>query len=229
MATQNYIDILRALHEHLQPHSYLEVGTQKGQSLELARCRSIAVDPKFAISGNVISEKPSCMFFQMKSDIFFEHNDPVALLGGKIDLIFLDGMHLFEYLLRDFSNAERQARPNSIIAIHDVLPTNARMAERNPSLGEAWTGDVWKAILALKKHRPDLRVLVIDAAPTGLALCTNLNPESTILVTRYFEIVEEYRSLSLDEVTLAGYRDSVSVQPCDILGTPEKIATWFWL
>ena len=55
-----------------------------------------------------------------------------------------------------------------------------------------WTGDVWKMIPILRQWRPDLRIAVVDAPPTGLALVTKLDSESSILKDNYNKIVDTY-------------------------------------
>ena len=108
-----YTDVLKRLHMTLLPRTYFEIGSYSGDSLAPARGKVIAVDPNFAALTNVFAGKLACHLFQMTSDAFFKDNDPRLILGDEIDLAFLDGMHLYEYLLRDFSNVERFCRPNS--------------------------------------------------------------------------------------------------------------------
>ncbi len=104
-----YLDFLERLHEQRKPEWYLEVGTQEGWSLVRARGNAVAVDPEFMIKANLTY--PSQMhFFQMTSDDFFA-GDFLERTGIRFDLSFLDGMHHFEFLLRDFMNAERTSRP----------------------------------------------------------------------------------------------------------------------
>ena len=112
-------EILSALHAYLKPRTYFEIGVERGETLKLACCPSIGIDPNMKINHQAIGEKPACLLYRMASDRFFETYDPEALLGAKIDFAFLDGMHLFEFLLRDFINVERHCRRNSLIALHD--------------------------------------------------------------------------------------------------------------
>ena len=193
-----YLDFLSALHEALRPNWYLEIGTRKGRSLERARGRSIAIDPEFRIATDVVRGLPELHLFQQTSDDFFaggflERN------GIRIDLAFLDGMHLLENLLRDFINAERQAAAGAVFAIHDCMPWNAAMAERDRgrSVGDEWTGDVWKLLPILQAVRPDLSITVADCPPTGLVLVTNLDGANTALADSYAEIVAEMAPLTL--------------------------------
>lgn len=234
-----YYTVLRRLHEVLAPRTYLEVGIREGKSLALATCASIGVDPSFVIGADATGNKPALHLFRMGSDAFFERHDPKALLGGPVDMAFLDGMHLFEFLLRDFLNTEPHCRPNSVVVLHDCLPTDVGQTRRtqarptpadgptrNPIL---WTGDVWKVVAILRKYRPELRLLTLDAPPTGLVAITGLDPRSTLLKGRYFDIVREFREVSLAEIGLADYVAQQDVQPTRSLLTMQDIARHFWL
>jgi hypothetical protein len=225
----SYLEILSHLHSVLKPRTYLEIGTHQGASLQKAHCASLAIDPQICITDRIVGEKPVCLFFQMTSDQFFADFDPTLLLGAKIDIAFLDGMHLCEYLLRDFMHVEAYCRPNSIIAVHDAIPSNLTMAQRVPTLGAAWTGDVWKAILLLKRYRPELKLLCLDSPPTGLVLITNLNPQSRLLPERYFSLLEEVRDVSLGDFGIERYREEILVTPGSVFGSPEAISREFWL
>jgi len=238
LAGENYGSVLDRLHRVLEPASYLEIGTNAGDSLRFARCATIAIDPKFSfVSADPLEGKPLCALYQMTSDAFFANHDPRAVLGRPIDMAFLDGMHLSEFLLRDFMNTEKYCRRNAIIAIHDCVPLDHDMARRDPESAPSepndrpgwWTGDIWRFILLLKRRRQDLRITVLDAPPTGLVLVTNLSPDSTLLYDNYARFVEEMHGESLADLTLAGLHAELVVEPTSILQSPGDIAARFWL
>ena len=64
--------------------------------------------------------------------------------------------------------------------------------------GGAWTGDIWKVVPIIEKYRPDIGILLVDCAPTGLVLLTNLDPSSAVLRQNYIRIVKEFRDLPND-------------------------------
>ncbi len=233
-----YHAVLRSLHTILNPRTYLEIGTLNGATLKLSTAKSIAIDPRFQIDGSCLAGKAACHFFQMTSDQFFRDHSPLSLLGTEIDLAFLDGMHLFEYLLRDFINTERYCRRNSIIAIHDCIPTDShvarrgggdqRYADKSPH-PEWWAGDVWKVLLALKEMRPDLTIVSLDAPPTGLVLVSNLSPTSTLLSDAYYEIVHKYVDLEISEFGLERYVSEINLIPTSKLADLSGISKYFWM
>lgn len=236
-AGEPYLAVLERLHHDLRPQCYFEIGTRSGDSLALARCASIAVDPNFQLTSNVALDKPLCALYQTTGDAFFAAVDPTVVLRRRIDIAFLDGMHLCEFLLRDFFNTEQYCSPNSVIVLHDCLPLDFVMAERQYSEDrqlelhrkEWWTGDVWRCALLLKRRRPDLRITALDAPPTGLVLVTNLDPASMMLRQQYVSLVDEMHAMSLRDLTLAGLHAELNVESTATLVHFEQIAARYWL
>ena len=195
---RNYLATLADLHERLKPGWYLEIGTHRGMSLAQARGPSIAIDPEFKIALDLFKSLPELHMFATTSDDFFAtgylERNAIA-----IDLAFLDGMHLFEFLLRDFVNAERAASRKGCITVHDCVPSNHLMAARDWDKARTrhWTGDVWKLLPILKQHRPDLEVTVLDSAPTGLVAITRLAPGNEVLQRNMKQIVAEWGPMSM--------------------------------
>jgi hypothetical protein len=198
-----YQDCLRLLHDRQHPRTYLEIGTLHGETLALSQCASIAVDPHFQITQQVVGRKPSLHLFQMTSDEFFCLHSPNDILGSPVQLAFLDGMHLFEYLLRNFANTERCCRPDSMIVLHDCIPLDFHMAVRdvNDKIERSrsrypnwWAGDVWKLLPILRQYRPNLVIDAFNAPPTGLIVISNLDPQSSILHQHYAEITLSFTS-----------------------------------
>ena len=227
-----YYDVLGWIHAFRQTKRYLEIGSATGGSLQRANCATIAIDPRFAITTDVIGKKPALHLFQVGSDTFFAEQDPARLLGGPLDFAFLDGMHQFEFLLRDFMNAERCCEPGAVIALHDCLPIDRFMTDRiqrPPSVPVArppqwWTGDVYKVVEILRRFRPDLRITSLDAAPTGLVLCTNLDPSSTVLQQSYDAIVAEWQDQVLDDDHLRRYLHESQIISASEVASPETMA-----
>jgi hypothetical protein len=235
---KDYREVLRWFHRYLDPATYFEIGTLDGATLRLASCASLAVDPEFKILNvDIVGKKPFCALHQLTSDKFFELNDPSRILGRSIDLAFLDGMHRCEFLLRDFTNTERFCRKNSIIILHDCIPVEGPMAERSfgarppiePHRQGMWAGDVWRTVVALKRHRPDLSIVALDAPPTGLICITNLDPASSTITERYATMVREMLDETLENGNLSAYMDSLDIKSTSTVNTHEKMTRYFWL
>jgi hypothetical protein len=167
----------------------------------------IAIDPEFCIRQDVFNKSSAMLFFQQTSDAFFESN---FLQNACItpNLAFIDGMHLFEFALRDFMNLEKSMKKNGVICFHDVCPFSYEMTTRDLDQlkqGLPWTGDVWKTIQILLEMRPDLHIDIIDAHKTGIAVVTNLNASDTTLCDRYDELIRRYEPVELKNIGAAAY------------------------
>lgn len=189
-----YLELLSRIHSHLRPRTYLEIGVADGKSIALARpgTLSVGVDPRPRIGSPLGPRTSICA---TTSDDYFATHDVSADFGGfPIDLAFIDGMHQFEFALRDFVNVEKHCTPQSTVLIHDCYPLNRLTADRECRT-LFWSGDIWRLILILRKYRPELGVNVIATAPTGLGVVRGLDPASKVLSERMHEIVSEYLAL----------------------------------
>lgn len=219
-----YYDVLASLHDALEPTTYLEIGVAAGESLSLAHADTlcIGVDPDPSPDERQAFRKirkllqaprrpgrrsvprpealglPNVTFFEEDSDRFFATHDLDALLQGRpLDLAFMDGMHLFEFALRDFTNIEARSCAHTVVAVHDCLPFDAATSSRRRSTN-LWTGDVWKLVTCLRKHRPGLDIALIDAAPSGLCIISGLDRHDRTLQESYQRLVDDYVPLGWD-------------------------------
>ncbi len=184
-----YLDFLGRMHEVLEPPTYLEIGIRHGDSLALARAPSVGIDPSFRLRTAIPKQTA---LYRETSDEYFDRVDPLAPFGGQpIALGFIDGMHLVEYALRDFANVERYAAWTSVVVFDDIFPRDVEMAARRRRT-RLWTGDVYKMLAILTRHRPDLICLRVDTRPTGLLLVIGLDPRNQVLDERYNAILLDY-------------------------------------
>ena len=224
----SYLALIKRFHDLLSPETYFEIGTLNGETLKLSSCQTICVDPFFQIKSDVAGSRPATMLFQMTSDRFFGKYNPKTLFGAPVDLVFLDGLHEAETLLRDLYNIEKSCKRNSIVCMHDCVPMNEEMTGRE-NTGGLWTGDVWKVIPILKKYRPDIQIHTFDAGPTGLVCCTNLDPANTVLDQRYSEIWTEWRDVELQDFGFENLIQCASLVWTEKVRTAESLRRYFWL
>jgi hypothetical protein len=181
-------EFLAELHALLQPRGYLEIGVQHGYSLQLAKCPAVGVDPHPMIS---VPVGPNAKIEATTSDAYFAALDGSWLPFPALDLAFIDGMHLYEYALRDFIGVEKIGHSGTVVVFDDVLPRNQHEAARQQCPGD-WTGDVWRIEPVLQAWRPDLRITLVDTQPTGVLVVYNLDPGSGVLAAEYDEIVRHW-------------------------------------
>jgi tetratricopeptide (TPR) repeat protein len=188
---EHYLQLLARILDAVRPRTYVEIGVERGTSLRLVRPPTLAIgiDPEPKLAGPLAANQK---VFAETSDVFFATRDPRAELGGlPIDLAFIDGMHQFEFALRDFANLERFSTRDSTILIDDCYPLDRETAERERHRA-FWSGDIWRLILLLKKYRPDLAIHIIATPPCGLAVVRQLDPDSRLLREQHDSLCREF-------------------------------------
>lgn len=215
----HYLDLLDQVEEVWKPDLYLEIGSRSGTSLSRRKCNFVGVDPEFKIRAPVYNSSKHMHFMQMTSDDFFASRF-LPKLGLTPQMAFIDGMHLFEFALRDFTNAEKVMDKGGLVFFHDVLPFNHGMTSRSYVPGTPWTGDVWKTILALVETRPDLHVDVISAAKTGLACVRGLKGQDGPWLASYDEMVARYQNLEMSNYGISTYLAKINlITPEDFIAS----------
>ena len=139
--------------------TYLEIGCDKDQSFSRIKInKKVGVDP---ISGGTIRDT---------SDNFFIKNK------DKFDIIFIDGLHHYEQVIKDVYNSLDTLNDNGHILIHDCLPrTIAHQAI--PRYRGSWNGDVWKSIVELRtKSNLEVFTCEIDFGVGVIRKKNNTNP-----------------------------------------------------
>jgi len=125
--------------------SYLEIGCDKDYLFsKVIIKKKIGVDPK---SGGTA---------RMTSDTFFLKNKKT------FDIIFIDGLHIYDQVKRDVLNSIKVLNKNGLILLHDCLPR--KISEQHvPRMRNLWTGDVWKVIVDLRTNKNlDTYTLIAD-------------------------------------------------------------------
>jgi hypothetical protein len=157
----------------------------------------VCIDPGYAI---IVPLDGDVALIRTTSDEYFSREDPLEPTGGRaFDMAFIDGLHLFEFALRDFINTERHCTEQSVIVFDDVLPRTVDEAARQRHT-LAWTGDVFPILDVLAQYRPELSVIPVNTSPTGLLLVMGLDPTSTVLSDNFEEILARHRRPDPQEV-----------------------------
>ena len=215
--TTPYLDFLARLHGVVEPAAYLEIGVGHGDSLRLADCPAVGIDPEPDVRGEL---PESTTVFRETSDEYFLRRRPLDPLGRRRpELAFIDGMHLAEFALRDFVNVERVMGWTGVVVFDDILPRDAEIAARDRRT-RTWTGDVFKVLGVLERHRPDLICLRVGTRPTGLLIVLGLDPSGRVLRGRYDDIAAELVTPDLQELPDDVLRRKRLVDPEELLAAP---------
>jgi hypothetical protein len=212
-----YLEFLDRLHELLTPRTYLEVGIRNGSSLALSRCRSVGIDPAFDLTATIAA--PHELYTMTSDDYFASLGADSPFAKTPIDLAFIDGMHLFEFALKDFINVERHCTPSSVVVFDDMLPRDVDEAARERHT-QAWTGDVFKLRDVLVALRPDLRLTLVDTEPTGLLIVSNLSRTNRVLPSHLSQLIETYVQPDPQRIAPEVLDRSIAVTPDAALSMP---------
>ncbi len=195
----HYHEVLAEIHLALNPSRYLEIGVSQGDSLRRVHpdTQALGIDPEPRVS---FALPPTHRIVTATSDDFFSGSGLTEWLNNEtLDLAFIDGMHQFEFALRDFINIEKHANSSAWILIHDCVPLDGPSSQAHRCT-TFWSGDVWKLMIALKKYRPDLDVVSLPCPPTGLAVIRNLDPNSHALTDAYDQIIADVGSMTYEDI-----------------------------
>jgi SAM-dependent methyltransferase len=172
--------------------TYVEIGVQTGESFRTIRAaRKLGVDPSRHPA--MRSLRPGEEFFEQSSDDFFADDAARVLRLGAVDVALVDGLHEFRQALRDVLNLERFMRPDGLIVIDDCNPTSRERAVDTFQPG-SWNGDVWKVVALLRRERPDLRTITVNA-DQGIGLVTGFRGKT---VRPDANTIDQYKELGYD-------------------------------
>ena len=165
--------------------SYLEIGVESGISFREVRVEyRTGVDPLFLFdTGLEVNERTR--FVRCTSDEFFD----IEPLRSQFDIIFIDGLHTFEQVLRDLMNAMSRAHDHSAFLIDDVWPNDIYSAIPDRTMAmemrwatgnkdESWHGDVFKIVHFIHDFLPCLNYRTVTGSgnPQLLTWFSNKSP-----------------------------------------------------
>ena len=144
--------------------NYLEIGCDNDQLFSKVKIKNkIGVDP--VSGGNV----------RKNSDDFFLENKV------KFDLVFIDGLHIYEQVKKDIINSLKCLNENGIILVHDCMP-DSLSKQAVPRYKMKWNGDVWKAIVDLRQ-REDLDIFTCEI-DQGIGIITKRKNSSILKLNK---------------------------------------------
>jgi hypothetical protein len=129
--------------------TYLEIGVNT-QSQPGYNWVGVDIPVKHGVDPNVDTT------YRMTSDEFFDN-----YISQKYDIIFIDGLHLFEQVYRDIINSLNHLVDGGIIVVHDCNPIT-EITQRRERVSDSWHGDVWKSIVKLRIEDPNIDICTVD-------------------------------------------------------------------
>lgn len=147
----------------LNARTYLEIGVNAGNTFRLVDVlEKTGVDPDFRFDVDAVRNDRTRLIAET-SDAYFA-SLPVSV---KFDVVFIDGLHSFEQVVKDFSNTVIHTHDRSVIVLDDTvpndvfstLPTSWEAAEFRIKFGNSsrdWHGDVFKSVFYINDFWPGM-------------------------------------------------------------------------
>lgn len=153
----NRTDIINFLIKKFSYKTYLEIGIQFGHNYKKINCKN-----KNGVDPNPLALLADPTVHKMTSDQYFESLNK----DHKIDLIFIDGLHLDFQVSKDIDNALNHLSPNGTIVLHDCNPPTIYHARENKDevtpAKRHWNGTVWKAFVQARCNKSGIFSCVVD-------------------------------------------------------------------
>jgi glycosyltransferase involved in cell wall biosynthesis len=158
---------------------YFEIGVENGYTFSNTHfLHKVGIDlsPSYFSTNNSSDTGKFEEIIKLTSDEYFksinilDDNSEIVSIDSDdcidiYDVIFIDGMHHCENVLRDFNNSIKILNKNGVIFIDDCIPLNYNEQLKIPlkhyyengilKYREEWTGDVWKFIYHLLLNYKD--------------------------------------------------------------------------
>jgi len=152
---QDIIDATKSL-------EYLEIGIEEGKNFNKIQCEyKVGVDPAFNQKHSIKSIGVKELNIKATSDCFFSDFQHISHRNS-FDVVFIDGLHHAEQVMRDIFNCIKYGcNEDCILVIHDCNPMKEIYQRREPVVNE-WTGDVWKAWITLRSRLTYKSMFVVD-------------------------------------------------------------------
>lgn len=151
---ESRIELINLALKKTNAKKYLEIGCDKDRIFNAVMCDyKIGVDPS---RGGT---------HRMTSDEFFSTNKE------KFDVVFIDGLHIYDQVSRDFYNSLNSLTDNGIIILHDMMPRLPSEAIVPIPSGKPknWLGDVWRLAFDLSNRSDVVFQLVLIDCGCGIA------------------------------------------------------------
>lgn len=158
---QEFRDLILELIRLFTLHTYVEIGVQKGYTFNRIAprvSRAVAVDiedMRHILIGQSIEH------YRMTSDEFARQ------WGDPIDMLFIDGDHRKEQVMKDFDSLSPFVREGTgLILLHDTYPVCDRL------LQDDCCSNAWEAAWEIRKNRKyeDFEIVTLPGPYAGISI-----------------------------------------------------------
>lgn len=210
-------DVINYFIKYRNYRTYLEIGVDDGINFMNVDCsEKIGIDPSFAKLHT--SARPYCV--RMTSDEFF-NSIPTDQL---FDIIFIDGDHTYEQVVKDIANSKKHLSANGVIIMHDVYVFDEKQTVYNNDsvyMGTTYQAFIQQVMMNEIKHMYNVYYTGIDL--TGVIDTQNVNViKQDNILDKYINIIKSYINIqgvdnidnlySLVAIYRLGFQDYINNQ-----------------
>ena len=134
--------------------NYLEIGVFNGECIE-----AIDIFHKDGVDPGVEGVVHPKVNYPITSDEFFELIKDEDI---KYDIVFIDGLHHSDQVIKDITNSLKHSMDSGVIAMHDCNPPTKAHAQVPRNSQREWNGDTYKAFLQSRMDNPQHKHFVVD-------------------------------------------------------------------
>lgn len=210
-------DVINYFIKYRNYRTYLEIGVDDGINFMNVDCsEKIGIDPSFAKLHT--SARPYCV--RMTSDEFF-NSIPTDQL---FDIIFIDGDHTYEQVVKDIANSKKHLSANGVIIMHDVYVFDEKQTVYNNDsvyMGTTYQAFIQQVMMNEIKHMYNVYYTGIDLTGVIDTQPVNVIKQDNIL-DKYINIIKSYINIqgvdnidnlySLVAIYRLGFQDYINNQ-----------------
>lgn len=217
-------DIINYFIKQRNYKTYLEIGLYDGENLLKVECsEKIGVDPSF----EVLHKDARKYCVKMTSDDFFADIPDDQLF----DIIFIDGDHRYEQVVKDIANSKKHLSANGVIVMHDViLYKEEQTIDRCDTMymGTTYQAFIQQIMMNELDHKYNVYYTGVDL--TGV-IDTQSDHEiikDDNLLTKYVDIIKSY--IDIQEVDdICNNNNLYSLVAIYRMGFPDYIKNQDWI
>lgn len=188
-------DVINYFIKYRNYRTYLEIGVYDGINFMNVDCsEKIGIDPSFAKLHT--SARPYCV--RMTSNEFF-NSIPTDQL---FDIIFIDGDHTYEQVVKDIANSKKHLSVNGVIIMHDVYVFDEKQTVYNDDsvyMGTTYQAFIQQVMMNEIKH-------MYNVYYTGIDL-TGVIDSQPVNVIKQYNILDKYINIIKSYINIQGVDD----------------------
>lgn len=193
-------DVINYFIKYRNYRTYLEIGVYDGINFMNVDCsEKIGIDPSFAKLHT--SARPYCV--RMTSDEFF-NSIPTDQL---FDIIFIDGDHTYEQVVKDIANSKKHLSANGVIIMHDVYVFDEKQTVYNDDsvyMGTTYQAFIQQVMMNEIKHMYNVYYTGIDLTGVIDTHLVDVTTTQHVNVIKQDNILDKYINIIKSYINIQG-------------------------